>query len=161
MVAVDGVADRFAPAAGVEGVDVVDVFVLGDVDGLQESLRHVSYGAGHFGLDVAADDSGDQTAQGGAEIAGGEVVAGEVVGRSLPRLCLARARASFWAWSGQKRGCLSKRGERQRRPSENVNEHKDTRSLALREDIKSLLRVEFWNLNVKEHRQECLCHNRA
>jgi len=36
VVAVDGVADGFAPAVRAERVDVL---VLGDVDGLQEGLR--------------------------------------------------------------------------------------------------------------------------
>jgi len=73
-VAVDGAADGFAPPVGLEGVDV---FLLGDVDGLQEGLGHVSNGAGGFGFYIAADNGGDEACQGGAEIAGGEVVAGE------------------------------------------------------------------------------------
>src|SRR5271168_338660 len=72
VVAVDGVADGFAPAVGAEGVDV---FVLGEVDGLQESLGQVGDGAGGPGLDIAADNGGDEATQGGAEIAGGEVLA--------------------------------------------------------------------------------------
>ena len=43
VVAVHGVADGLAPAVGAEGVDV---FVLGEVDGLQERLHHVGDGAG-------------------------------------------------------------------------------------------------------------------
>ena len=78
MVAVDGGADGFAPVFGAEGVDV---FVLGDVDGLQESLKEVSDGAGGFGFYIAADNGGDEAREGGAEIAGGEVVAGEEVGQ--------------------------------------------------------------------------------
>jgi len=78
VVAVDGVADGFAPAVRAERVDVL---VLGDVDGLQEGLRHVGDGAGDFGLYIAADNGGDEAAQGGAEIAGGEVAAGEEVGQ--------------------------------------------------------------------------------
>jgi hypothetical protein len=78
VVAVDGGADGFAPGVGAEGVDV---FVLGDVDGLQESLRHVGDGAGDLGFDVAADHGGDEAAQSGAEIAGGEIFAGEVAGQ--------------------------------------------------------------------------------
>src|SRR4029077_18547982 len=35
-------------------------------------------GAGDLGFDVAADDGGDEAAQSGAEIAGGEVFAGKV-----------------------------------------------------------------------------------
>jgi len=77
VVVVDGIADGFAPAVGAEGVGV---FVLGDVDGLHESLDQVGDGAGGFGFYIAADNGGDEACQGGAEIAGGEVVAGEEVG---------------------------------------------------------------------------------
>ena len=55
--------------------------MLGDVDGLHESLGQVGDGAGGFGFYIAADYGGDEAAQGGAEIAGGEVVAGEVAGQ--------------------------------------------------------------------------------
>jgi len=75
---VDGAADGFAPGVGAEGVDV---FVLGDVDGLQESLGQVGNGAGGSGFYIAAEDGGDEAAQGGAEIAGGEVIAREEVGQ--------------------------------------------------------------------------------
>jgi hypothetical protein len=78
VVAVDGGVDGVAPGIGAEGVDV---FVLGDVDGLQESLGHVGDGAGDLGFDVATDDGGDEAAQSGAEIAGGEIFAGEVAGK--------------------------------------------------------------------------------
>ena len=77
VVGADGGAEDFAPAVGAEGVDV---FALGEVDGLQLSLEHVGDGAGQAGLDVAADDGGDEAGEGGAEIAGGEVVAGKEVG---------------------------------------------------------------------------------
>ena len=80
MVAPDGIADGPAPVGGVEGLTV---FVLGDVDGLQEGLRQVGDGAGGPGFYIAADNSGDETSQGRAEIAGGEVVAGEEVGEVL------------------------------------------------------------------------------
>jgi hypothetical protein len=70
----DGLADGFAPAFGAEGVDV---FVLGEVDGLQLSLEHVGDGAGEFGFYIAADHGGDEASEGGVEIVGGEVVAGE------------------------------------------------------------------------------------
>jgi hypothetical protein len=62
VVGVDGGADGFAPGAGAEGVDV---FVLGQAGGLEESLEHVGYGAGDAGLDFAADYGGDETAEGG------------------------------------------------------------------------------------------------
>src|SRR5216684_3460132 len=76
VVAVDGVADGFAPAVRAERVDV---FLLGDMDGLQEGLGQVGDGVGGFGFYIAADNGGDEACQGGAEIAGGEVVAGEEV----------------------------------------------------------------------------------
>src|SRR5438477_3698670 len=75
-VAFDGVADGLAPAVGAEGIDV---FVLGDVDGLHERLGQVGNCASSSGFYIAADDGGDEACQGGAEIAGGEVVAGEEV----------------------------------------------------------------------------------
>ena len=56
VVDVDGFADGFAPAFGAEGVDV---FVLGEVDGLQLGLEHVGDGAGESGFYVAADHGGD------------------------------------------------------------------------------------------------------
>ena len=74
VVGVDAVADRFAPAVGAEGVDV---FVLGDVDGLQLGLEHIGDGAGESGLYIAADNCGDEAGESGAEIAGGKIVAGE------------------------------------------------------------------------------------
>src|SRR5882672_9326437 len=89
VVVVDGIADGFAPAVGVE---CVDVFVLGDVDGLQESLGQVGDGAGGSGFYIAADYGGDEACQGGAEIAAGEVVAGEEVGQVFAeRFCGAGA----------------------------------------------------------------------
>ena len=57
VVGVDGIADGFAPAVRVEGVDV---FVLGDVDGLQESLGQIGDGAGGSGFYIAADYGGDE-----------------------------------------------------------------------------------------------------
>jgi hypothetical protein len=76
VVVVDGVADGSAPAVGAERVDV---FMFGEVDGLHEGLRQVGDGVRGSGFYVAAEDGGDEAAQGGAEIAGGEVVAGEEV----------------------------------------------------------------------------------
>jgi hypothetical protein len=83
-VLVDGIGDGVAPGVGAEGVDVL---VLGEMDGLGESLGQVGHGAGGTGLDVAAGNAGDEAAEGGAEIAGGEVLAGkekgEVVGEFI------------------------------------------------------------------------------
>ena len=73
----DGIADGLAPGVGAEGVDVL---VLGKMDGLGESLGEIGEGAGGAGLNVAADDGGQEAAEGGAEIAGGKVLAGEEIG---------------------------------------------------------------------------------
>jgi hypothetical protein len=69
LVVFDGVADGLAQVVGAEGVGV---FVLGEVDGLHESLGQVGDGAGGSGLYIAAEDGGDEASQGGTEIAGGE-----------------------------------------------------------------------------------------
>src|SRR5690242_14925204 len=71
---VNGHADGMAPAVGAEGVDV---FVLGEVDGLHESLDQISDGVGGLGFYVAAKNGGDEACQSGAEIAGGDIVAGK------------------------------------------------------------------------------------
>jgi len=73
----DGIADGLAPRVVAEGVGV---FVLGKMDGLDESLGEIGEGAGGAGLNVAADDGGQKAAEGGAEIAGGKVLAGEEIG---------------------------------------------------------------------------------
>jgi len=44
-------------------------------------LGQVGNGAGGFGFYIAADNGGDEAAQGGGEISGREVVAGEEVGQ--------------------------------------------------------------------------------
>jgi len=77
-VLVDGIADGLAPGVVAEGVGI---FVLGKMDGLGESLGEIGEGAGGAGLNVAADDGGQEAAEGGAEIAGGEVLAGEEIGQ--------------------------------------------------------------------------------
>jgi len=47
---------------------------------LDEGLGEIGEGAGGARLDVAADDGGQEAAEGGAEIAGGEVFTGEEIG---------------------------------------------------------------------------------
>jgi len=97
FVGVDGVADGFAPAVGAEGVDV---FVLGDVDGLQESLQQVGDGAGGLGFYITADNGGDEACKGGAEIAGGEIVAGEEVGQVFAEFCCGAGLGFFFGVAG-------------------------------------------------------------
>jgi len=71
----DGIADGLAPRVVAEGVGV---FVLGKMDGLDESLGEIGEGARRARLDVASDDGGQEAPEGGAEIAGGKVLAGEI-----------------------------------------------------------------------------------
>jgi hypothetical protein len=52
----------------------VGVFVLGDLDGLVQCLSQIGEGGGGFGLEVTLRDSGEDTAQGGAKVAGGKVI---------------------------------------------------------------------------------------
>ena len=60
---IDGGAG-FALAVGPKGVDV---FVLGEADGLQLSLEHVGNGASESGFYIAADYGGDEAREGGVE----------------------------------------------------------------------------------------------
>ena len=66
--------DDFAPAVGAEGVDV---FVFGEMDGLQESLAEIGERARGFGLELSAGGGSENAAESEAEIAGGEIVARE------------------------------------------------------------------------------------
>jgi hypothetical protein len=70
----EGGADGFTPGIGAEGVDV---FVLGDVDGLEQGLAEIGEGGGGFGFDLALSDAREDAGQGGAEIAGGDITIGE------------------------------------------------------------------------------------
>jgi hypothetical protein len=140
VVAVDGVSDGFAPAVVAEGVGV---FLLGDVDGLQESLHQVGDGVSGFGFHIAADNGGDETCQGGAEIAGGEVVAGEEVGQVFAeRFCGAGA-GFFLGVVEAEVGMVAVARSTATAAIQNVKEHKDTRSFVFREDIKVSLELSF------------------
>src|SRR6266478_842478 len=139
-VAVDGGADGIAPGVGAEGVDV---FVLGNVDGLHESLGQVGDGMGGFGFYIAADNGGDEARQGGAEIAGGEVVAGEEVGQVFAEFfCGAGAgfflgviEAEMRIFAGARGAATAAIGERKRTQGHAV--------LWTESGHRSLLRVEF------------------
>ena len=142
VVVVDGVADGLAPAAGTEGVDI---FLLGDVDGLQESLGQVGDGAGGSGFYIASEDGRDETAQGGAEIAGGEVVAGEEVGEVFAEfLCgagtgfsLGVVEAEMGIFAGARGAATAAIRERELTQGHAV--------LLTERGHKRLLRVEFWD----------------
>jgi hypothetical protein len=68
---------RAAPPVGAEGIDVL---VLGKMDGSDEGLGKIGEGTGGAGLNVAEDDGGQEAAESGGEIAGGEVLTGEEIG---------------------------------------------------------------------------------
>jgi hypothetical protein len=146
VVAVDGVADGFAPAVGAEGVDV---FVLGNVDSLHEGLGQVGDGAGGPGFNIAADDGGDEAAQSGAEITGGEVVAGEVMSQVFAEILSGAGASFFLGVVGAKAGMVAKAG---RAATAAVRESKRTQGHAVlwtERGHRSLLRVEFWDCLVK------------
>jgi hypothetical protein len=142
VVALDGVADSVTPGIRTESVDV---FVLGDVDGLQEGLEHVGDGAGSFGFYFATEDGGNEARQGGAEIAGGKVVTGEEVGQVFGESFGGAGLGFLLGVVEAEVGWVAMRGVRQRRPSEKMNRHKDTRSFALREGIRISLDLSLWD----------------
>jgi hypothetical protein len=72
-----GGADSGAPGVGAEGVDV---FVLGEVEGLDKGLAKVGEGRGGFGFDMALGDGDEEASQGGVEVARGNVGTGEEAG---------------------------------------------------------------------------------
>jgi len=61
-------------------VEGVDVLVLGKMDGLDENLGEIGESAGGAGFNVTAGYAGDESAEGGAEIAGGKVFTGGEIG---------------------------------------------------------------------------------
>jgi hypothetical protein len=142
VVPVDGVADGIAPVVGVEGLTV---FVLGDVDGLQEDLRHVGDGAGGSGFYIAADHGGEEAAEGGAEVAGGEVVAGEEVRQVFAErfygvgasFFLGVVEAEMGIFAGARGAATAAIRERELTQGHAV--------LGTERCHKSLLRVEFWD----------------
>jgi hypothetical protein len=146
VVGVDGIADGFAPAVVAKSVAV---FVLGDVDGLQEGLGHVGDGAGGSGFYIAADNGGDEACQGGAEIAGGEVVTGEEVVQVFAEF-LRGAGAGFFLgvveaeagiFAGARSAATAAVRERERTQGHAV--------LYTERGHKCLLKVEFWDCLVK------------
>jgi hypothetical protein len=146
VVAVDGVADGLAPVVGVEGLTV---FVLGDVDSLQDSLRQVGDGTGGSGFYIAAEDGGDEVAEGGAEVAGGEVVAGEEVRQVFAErfygvgagFFLGVVEAEMRIFAGARSAATAAIRERKLTQGHAV--------LGTERGHRSLLRVEFWDCLLK------------
>ncbi len=62
-------ADLSAPSVGVKGLDV---FILGDGDGLEHGLGEIGECTGDFGLNLALSDSAKEPRHGNAEIASGQ-----------------------------------------------------------------------------------------
>jgi len=151
IVAVDGVADGFAPVVGAKRVNV---FVPGDLDGLQENLGHVGNGSGVFGFYIPADNGGYEATQGSAEIAGGEVVAGEEVGQVIAErffgvgagFFLGVVEAEMRIFAGARGTAAAAIREREPTQGHAV--------LGTESGHKSLLRVGFWDLRVKAGRAE-------
>src|SRR6266849_6757994 len=147
VVGLDGNADGFAPAVRAEGVDV---FVLGDVYGLHESLDQVGDGVGGFGLYIAAHNGWDEACQGGAEIAGGEVVAGEEVGQVFAEFLCGAGAGLFLGVVEAETGIVA---DARRAATAAVGERKHTQGHAVlwtERGHKSLLRVEFWDCLLAE-----------
>ena len=57
---VEIISDGLAPGVRAVGVDVL---VLGEVQGLDESLAEIGEGGGGFGLDLALGDSGEEVSE--------------------------------------------------------------------------------------------------
>jgi hypothetical protein len=157
VIVVDGVADGLAPGVRAEGVDV---FVLGEVDGLQESLGKVGDGTGGSGFYITADNGRDEASQGGAEIAGREVVAGEEVGEVFAEF-LRGAGAGFFLgvveakagmFGGARSTALAAIGERKRTQGHAV--------LGTERGHRSLLRVEFWECLLKRAQAKACATNK-
>jgi len=70
----EGGGHDVTPGIRAEGVDV---FVLGELDGLNQGLSEIGEGGGGSGFDMTFGDGGKDAGQGRGEIAGGEMTAGE------------------------------------------------------------------------------------
>src|SRR5271163_2119438 len=151
VVAADGVADGFAPAVGVVGVDVL---VLGDMDGLHESLSQVGNDAGGPGFYLAADNGGDEATEGGTEIASREIFTGKEIGQVFAEsfggagldfflgVAEAEMRVAGGAWSAATAA---------------IRESKHTQGhavLGTERRHRSLLRVEIWDCFGEKSRQD-------
>ncbi len=128
----EGGTDGFAPGIGAEGVDV---FVLRGLDGIEHGLAEVGQGGGGFALDAALRHAGEDMAESGTEIAGGEVTAGEPRGNIAADGLGGLGLCFLTGMKAARRGWPEKRGVRHLRPSAKVKEHKDAQSLERRVDM--------------------------
>ncbi len=160
VVALDGIADGLAPRVGVEGVDVL---VLGKMDGLNEGLGEIGEGASGARLDVTAGYAGDEAAEGGAEIAGGEVWTGKEIREFAGEFI---GGAGLGVFAGVVEAEVRMAGERGVRQAA-IGEGETTQGLAVpvvggrkaadwtKRGHGGLLRVEFWDLLTEKSRQGC------
>ena len=115
-------------------------------------LGQVGNGVGGFGFYIAADNGGDEAAQGGTEIAGGEIVAGEEVGQVFAeRLRGAGTGLFLGVVEAEVRIFAGARGA----ATAAIRESKRTQGRAVlwtERGHKSLLRVEFWDLLTEKSR---------
>ena len=142
----DGIADNPAPRVVAEGVGV---FVLRMMDGLGESLGEIGEGAGGAGFNVAADDGGQEAAEGGAEIAGGKVFAREKIGQFEGEFIGGAGLGFFAGVVGAEVGMMGGAGSAALAA---VGERETTQGLAVlgtEGGHRILLRVEFWDLLMK------------
>ena len=120
-----GGADGFAPGIGVVGVDV---FVLGEGQDLDEGLAEIGEGGG--GATTAKSRSlaklGIREKQPASE--GGRYRTPGALG-AIALAGLKTRHYNLRAWKAQRYGWPTWRGVRQWRPSTNMNEHKEERSL--------------------------------
>jgi len=70
----DGRADGATPGIGTEGLGVL---VFGEAKGLHHDLGEIGEGASGSGRDMAAGGGGEESSEGGVEIASGKIITGE------------------------------------------------------------------------------------
>jgi hypothetical protein len=77
VVSVQGVDEGFAPPGFAAGTNV---FVLGEMEGLEHGLGEIGKGACGAGFYIALSHGDEDAAKSGVEVVGGEIVRGEEIG---------------------------------------------------------------------------------
>jgi hypothetical protein len=111
----------------------------------EEGLGKIGEGTGGAGLNVAEDDGGQEAAEGGAEIAGGEVFAGEEIGEVA---CEFIGRTGLGVFAGVVRTEVRMAGGAGSAALAAIGEGETTQGLAVlwtKRGHGSLLRVEIWD----------------